>query len=309
MRLSAITVRLFTLLLLLAVASSCSARPAADRLAGIDDSLWRAKRAEALKLGIDTLPIGEAVAAAGKLFLGSPYVAGTLDRDSTKEELVVNLRGFDCVTFYENSLALARTLAIDRNASLSDFMDQLRLLRYRGGKLLDYASRLHYSTDYFYDAAAKGVLKPVTDAVGGSHTKKDTREINFMTSNRGAYRQLNQPYSEPLFTEIEQVERSMKARGGYTYIPKASVPDVEQNIRTGDIIGITTLLKGLDCSHTGIAVRMPDGHIHFMHASSAHHEVIISEEPLADYLGHSNSQTGIIVNRPLKPDSRSTETR
>lgn len=301
MRLSSITLRPFILMVLLLVASSCSAHPASELKGSVDDSLWRAKRAEALRLGIDKLPIGEAVAAAGKLFLGSPYVAGTLDRDSLHENLVVDLREFDCVTFYENSLALARTLALNPQASLADFRDQLRLLRYRGGKLQDYASRLHYSTDYFYDAARKGVLQPVTEIVGGSHAKKDTRDINFMTNNRGAYRQLNQPYSDSLFQKIVQVERAMKARGGYAYIPKQNVADVESGIQTGDILGITTLLKGLDCSHTGIAVRMPDRHIHFMHASSARHEVIISDETLADYLGHSNSQTGIIVNRPLPP--------
>jgi hypothetical protein len=299
MRLSLIPLRLFTLVMLLAVASSCTAHPAATRGASVDDSLWRAKRAEALRLGIDKMPIGEAVVASGKLFLGAPYVAGTLDRDSTRESLVVDLTEFDCVTFYENSLALARTLALNPKASLEDFKDQLRLLRYRGGKLRDYASRLHYSTDYFYDAATKGVLQPVTEIVGGSYAKKETREINFMTAHRGSYRQLNQPYSDSLFDKIQQVEREMKARGGYLFIPKQDIAEIEGGIQTGDILGITTRLNGLDCSHTGIAIRMPDGHIHFMHASSARHEVIISEETLSDYLGHSNSQTGIIVNRPL----------
>ena len=63
-----------------------------------DDSIFAAKIKQAKAEKIDTLPIGERVAAMGKLFLGTPYVAGTLDVDTSKEQLVVNLRGFDCVT-------------------------------------------------------------------------------------------------------------------------------------------------------------------------------------------------------------------
>jgi cell wall-associated NlpC family hydrolase len=75
-----------------------------------DDSIFAAKIKQAKAARIDTLPIGERVAAMGKLFLGTPYVAHTLDSDATKEKLVVDLRGFDCVTFYENMLAFARII-------------------------------------------------------------------------------------------------------------------------------------------------------------------------------------------------------
>ena len=42
----------------------------------------------------------------GKFFLGTPYVAGTLETKGA-EHLVVNLREYDCVTFVENVVALA----------------------------------------------------------------------------------------------------------------------------------------------------------------------------------------------------------
>jgi len=39
---------------------------------------------------------------------------------------------------------------------------QLQLVRYRGGIIDGYPSRLHYTTDYWYDNERKGVLKVVT---------------------------------------------------------------------------------------------------------------------------------------------------
>jgi hypothetical protein len=291
----------FIIAIAVATASSCSAKPVAvtATVLAVDDSIFQSKVIEAKHEGIDLLSIGDAVAASGKLFLHTPYVAGTLDRDSVSENLVVDLHEFDCVTFYENALAFARTLKLYRSPTLADFEKQVTLLRYRGGVRDGFGSRLHYSTDYFADAAQKAVLKLMTAEVGGSLAQKDTRAIDFMTTHRNAYKQLRG--SDKNFATIEAMEKSVASRGGYVYIPKADVAVVESKIKSGDILGITTSIHGLDCSHTGIAIRMPDGRVHFMHASSLHHEVIISDEPLADYLTHSNSQTGIIVNRPLEP--------
>ena len=59
------------------------------------------------KKEIAKLPINEKVVAIGRYFLETPYVGGTLDINP-QEELVVNLREFDCVTFVDNVIALAR---------------------------------------------------------------------------------------------------------------------------------------------------------------------------------------------------------
>lgn len=255
----------------------------------IFNALWKAIFAHRL----DTLPVGERIAAEGKLFLGTPYVGGTLDLDPSHEHLITNLREFDCVTFYENVLALA--------TFTSSIADKLQDLRYRGGQITDYSSRLHYTTDYFYDAEQKRILKNVTQAIGGALARKEDRTINFMTQHRASYKQLAS--NDTLFAEMKVIERNMHDRGGFLFIPKSNISKIESKIEPGDILGITTNIPGLDCSHTGIATREADGRIHFMHASSLMGKVIISEEPLAEYLTHSSHQTGIIVMRkiPLGP--------
>ena len=53
-------------------------------------------------------PIGDVMVAIGKSFIGTLYEAHTLEV-AQPETLVVNLRGFDCTTYVENCLVLARS--------------------------------------------------------------------------------------------------------------------------------------------------------------------------------------------------------
>jgi hypothetical protein len=271
---------------------------ASSQVSHIDDSIFSVKIKEAKAARIDKLPIGERVAAMGKLFLGTPYVAHTLDSDATNEQVVVNLRGFDCVTFYENMLAFARILKKYPNPTMANLSNELRYLRYRDGNIAGFHSRLNYTIDYFYNNEKKlaFVREDVTRKIGGQYLQFDGREINFMTTHRSLYKQLAVSDSE--YHAMLRIEKDIHARKDFYYIPKSDVSAVESKIETGDILGITTNISGLDCSHTGIAIRMPDGRIHFMHASSIMSKVIISSDPLADYLIHSAHQTGIIIARP-----------
>ena len=91
------------------------------------------------------------------------------------------------------------------------------------------------------------------------------------------------------------VENDITNREKY-YIPKGKVADMESNIKTGDIIGITNRLEGMDMAHVGIAV-WQNGRLYMMHASSQFRQVLITDVPLVDYLARNKGQTGIMVGR------------
>ena len=170
--------------------------------------------------------------------------------------------------------------------------------RYRDGIRNGYQTRLHYTSDYFYDNAKRGNLKEMTKIIGGSDAKLEKKQINFMTMHPNYYPQLKDDPS--MVAKMDSIEKTINARGGFYYIPKEDVEDNEKGIHTGDLIGITTSVPGIDCSHTGIAIRQKDGRVHFMHASSAMHKVIISPAPLAEYLAGNSKQTGIMIFRPVE---------
>ncbi len=75
---------------------------------------------------LDTLPIGDRVVALGRWFVGAPYTPGTLE--TLPERLIVNLREFDCVTYVETMLAMARILD-GAEPTFERFVDELRTIR------------------------------------------------------------------------------------------------------------------------------------------------------------------------------------
>ena len=122
-----------------------------------DSVIVEEKLAWARAQHLDTLPIGEIMARIGRTIVGMPYVPATLEVPGP-ERLVVNLREFDCVTFVENTLALARVVRSGQGG-YDAFKRELLRIRYRGGKLEGYPSRLHYFSDWIADYQAKGIVR------------------------------------------------------------------------------------------------------------------------------------------------------
>lgn len=262
-----------------------------------DWEIFRSTIRQADALGLDTLPAGEAVAATGRLLVGTPYVARTLEVPGS-ERLVVNLRGLDCVTFVENALALARFHRIHGSALLDDppaaraaYEGELAALRYRSGLPRGYAGRLHYFSDWLRTHAAAGRLTLVTGELGGV---PDPEPVDFMSTHPEAYDQLADPAT---LDAIRRVEGALADAGPRLVIPEDRIEAAAPDIRPGDVIAATSTVAGLDVAHTGLAVRV-NGALHLMHAPLVGDSVTISERTLAQRILSIASQDGIMVARP-----------
>jgi hypothetical protein len=257
-----------------------------------DAALCSRKFKIAASLHLQRKPIGQVIVEIGKTFLGTEYVANTLEQPG-EERLVINLRGLDCVSFYENALVFARCIKKSKT-SFDDYKEELQFIRYRGGVIDGYPSRLHYSSDYFFDNEKKHVLKVVTKDIGGVRYEK---AINFMSTHTESYRQLKE---QPEFAAVIQKQEAAINRRTLYHIPTKVVPKVAPKIHDGDIIAITTDIPGMDVSHTGIAI-WQDRQLHFLHAPITGSKVQITEKTLAEYLAASPKRLGIMVARPLEP--------
>lgn len=262
-----------------------AAAPDADR------EIFEATLARAQRERLDTLPIGEVVARLGTWFVGTPYTPGTLEAPGP-EHLVVNLREFDCVTYVENMLALARVIRAGKS-SFAEFQDELRRIRYRAGQLEGYPSRLHYFSEWISDNTAKGIVADQTRALGGV---ADPDPLDFMTRHRESYRQLA---DSQVFAAIRAREAELN-QGTRYMIPEAAIPAMAARIRNGDVIAATSSVKGLDVVHTGLAL-WQNGKLHLMHAPLVGDSVKISETPLGERILSIPRQDGIMVARPLEP--------
>ena len=238
-------------------------------------------------------PINEVVIEIGKSFLKTDYVANTLEKEGN-EQLVINLTGLDCTTFLETSLTFARCIKKDKT-SFEDYQNELTFIRYRDGKLDKYPSRLHYFSDWIYNNQQKGIVKDITEEIGGKEIKFN---LNFMSENPKYYKQLQE--NPEFIPVIRKQEKEINARQ-YYYIPEDDIEKIESKIQSGDLIALTTSDKGLDIGHVGIAIKMDSGRIHFLHAPLAGSKVQITETPLSDYAKKIKKHTGIIVLRVLEP--------
>ena len=231
----------------------------------------------------------ERVGAIARSFIGTPYVAHTLEGE--KELLRVNLDELDCTTFVETVMALAYTAGENRT-SWRDYIYNLERIRYRGGRLNGYASRLHYISDWIMDNSYRGNFVEVTNRL--PECRYLVKTIDFMSANRKSYPALA---DDEVYRKIKDVEMGYRSHR-FPYIKSSNLTGkaVKGALKDGDIVALTCDIKNLDVSHMGIIV-VKDDEPYLLHASSSHGKVEISDIPLCDFMKRNFHLTGIRVIR------------
>lgn len=229
------------------------------------------------------------LAIAGE-FTGNKYVAGTLEQGSN-EPLVINTQELDCTTFVEQVVAIYATVN-EGKEGFRDMCTNLQRIRYRGGIRSGYASRLHYISQWIADSAKQHIIHEIDYGHVGRTLPID---LHYMSTHPASYKQLQE--NGTLVNEIAKWERAMHGIEA-AYIPKQELLRTanELPVYDGDIIALTTNIKGLDVTHIGFAF-WENGKLHLLHASSAAGKVIKDHKNLYEYQKNKKSQTGIRVFR------------
>jgi hypothetical protein len=204
---------------------------------------------------------GDRIYVLSRHFLGHPYkpnpLIGTVD---SPEVFTASLDGFDCVTYIETILALARASSVD------DFIEWLRKIRYERGRI-QWERRNHYMTLWIRNNIREGILRPVSMPAAATISKE--RVLNVV------------PGLSAQRTHVKCV-------------PKQAVPRLAGYLQSGDLIFFVSTRKSLDVFHAGIIVR--DGKSMSMrHASRGQGFVV--EQDLSEFL-MANRMAGVIAVRP-----------
>jgi Protein of unknown function (DUF1460) len=241
------------------------------------------------------LPIGELMGKIAMELKGTPYVGFTLEISPDAEYCTANFNGLDCVTFFENTLCLARIIKKGKT-SPADLLAEIQTTRYRGGKMGDFTTRLHYTTDWFVDNAQKGVLKILTPELPGA--APFTQKVGIMSQHPANYRQL--AAHPELIPAIQRAEEKINSRS-LLYLPMDKLAAAEHLLQTGDIVGVTTIQSGIDIAHTGLCLKDDQGIVHFMDASSSKKNMRVTlETEISRTLNWSPKLTGVMFARPLE---------
>ena len=222
-----------------------------------------------------------------KQMLGVPYVAGTLDGNE-EEQLVVRTDALDCTTFVETVLALCIADKRDKR-DFEGFKKALMQVRYRDGNLNGYASRLHYFSDWIRNNEQMGFVMECTSETTCAQPKE--LWLDFMTTHVESYQPMMKKPS--LLAGIASVEKKWQGVQ-VSYIPKEmlNLSPEKLKIKNGDILAITTDIKGLDVVHVGFAF-WKEGKLHLLHASSSAKKVIEDSKSLYEYSKNKKAHTGV----------------
>jgi hypothetical protein len=194
-------------------------------------------------------------------FLGRPYKSNPLIGSAEIAEVfTASLDGFDCVTYIETVLALARASDID------ELIEQLRKIRYERG-LVDWRRRNHYMTAWIRNNIRNGILKPIP-----------MPRVPMVSRDR------------VLDTVAGLAPRCSRIK----CVPKRAAAQLEPHLRSGDLIFFASTRPSLDVFHAGIVVRSGET-LMMRHASRSQGGVV--EQPLRDFM-KSNRMAGVMAVRP-----------
>ena len=260
------------------------------------ESKFQAIVAKAERENWRTLPLGERTIRVAREMVGTPYVNYSLEVDDRTESPVANLRGMDCWTYYENSLALARMLRFKPAPyKPEDLLHMVEIERYRNGICTgSYLSRMHHLEEVFHDNQRRGYATNITSRIPGA--ERMHRQIQEMTVQWKAYRYLR---SNPaLLAPMGKIEAQVSNLPVYQ-VPKSKVRNAEKYLQNGDICAITSKDTSGYTSHVGLIVRVKD-RAYFSHATSDRDKgrMVIIDRPISDYLNSASKHAGIIVCRP-----------
>ncbi|HOT00309.1 MAG TPA: DUF1460 domain-containing protein [Acidobacteriota bacterium] len=207
-------------------------------------------------------PCGERIRRLCAALAGAPYRTAPLGGGPGQPEvLTVSLDAFDCVTFLETVMALARS------ADEAEFLDHLRLIRYSGGRVA-WASRRHYMSRWLEENAAEGRVAPLPHPAGRT-PREWTRHLAVV------------PGLPPATAAV---------RGW----PKQAVATFRRVVCDGDLACFVSTRRGLDYFHVGILLAEAGGPM-LVHAARSAGNVV--RTPLATFLA-AHRMSGVTLARP-----------
>ena len=208
----------------------------------------------------DTDGIGPRIDAISRQFIGVPYREHPLVGSSiAPERMTASLDGFDCVTYVETVLALARA------RDPADFLENLRCIRYAGGQV-DWRRRNHYMTGWIRENQSAGAVRNRTRGAGLIERDRRLNVVEGMAA------------------------RNVRVRS----VQKREFLRRSNEIETGDIVFFASTRPNLDVFHLGLLVVSGDS-VLLRHAARSRGRVVEGE--LKSFLAE-NRMAGVILVRP-----------
>ncbi len=213
---------------------------------------------------------GARLASVAHRSLGTPYVNGPLGEGPDgkyDQDPLVDFGRVDCVTFVEQSLALAISSSCD------EAVERLQGIRYKNGEI-SFETRNHFMISDW--VANNRFCRDVSRDLGVS-----AAHVSRTISRRDYFPKVKAP-------ELGQDTPDQVIN--LAYVPLSQVVDAEPNLPSPALIVFIGKIDWLFALHCGLYVRDEDGKGQLIHASSKAEAVVAV--PLAEYLEGSERYLG-----------------
>lgn len=200
--------------------------------------------------------------------LGTPYVGDPLGEGpdgAVDKDPLMDLGHVDCVTFVEQTMAMAATNSGTRA------LDLLQKIRYRDGKIA-YENRNHFMVNDWI--AHNTFCRDVSASLG-----VPTTEVTRTVSRRTFFEKKKLP---ELGASIPDETKTL------TYVPVAGAAEAEKALPSPALVLFIGKLDWLFVLHCGMYVRDEQGHGLVYNASSTEKEVVAI--PLQDFFKVTNGE-------------------
>ncbi len=220
------------------------------------------------------------IAAISRIFLGTPYKEFSLDQ--TPAEITrIDLSTFDCFLFVEQILALSHSTNSNQVESL------IQQLRYRGGNV-SYCNRYHYFTQWANNAEQMGFISTLPLHPSNIQTRRI--KLDFMSRHSQSYLPMRNASNRQCIQQLETDLNAIQA-----YVPVDRLSAMQNQLKSGDIFGLVTRIKGLDVTHVGIVEVTPSS-VNAIHA--APNAGVIRSQDIVRYASRVPDVIGVSFYRP-----------
>jgi len=233
---------------------------------------------------IKTLPFIQRLEKVSEKAIGTTYFLGPLGEGENSphdKNPLIDLKRVDCVTFCEQSIALAMS------NDYPTLIKNLQKIRYKNGDIRIEKRNHYFMADWAINNS--WLIRDITSEIGGKMARPLTRTISH-----------EKFFANSIYKGIisEEPDRNLTI----SYIPKSSLINVEKSLQSGDIGVFIQDMEGIFASHTGLMIRKSNGELVFRNATSRPPKKVVDMPypELVNYLKSAPKNMGMAFLR-IKP--------
>lgn len=224
----------------------------------------------------------EQLAFFAKKLVGAPSNLRSEILESDTVSFTIDIHTFNPLSFLSTCVALTQAYETSSAPNWRDFAGKYENVRFKGGKIGNYSSRMMYAADWIADNIFRGNIYDATQRVEGLNVKRREKSIYYISKNKDSFNALSDPLKLDLIKMLEMGFRNHQI----IYISNGDLTNpgrYKKTAKDGDIVFLLSPDESLDCREMGIVCFDGDD-LRFIQVSIPREKIVMEELPFENYV-------------------------